>query len=147
MSYEEISNLKLVNPSITKITGLLLFCPYYIFEYKLDCIKIDRKGKTHRIHDEDYCVVDAITEHILYEDEQDELSNLEQMFFSKKSKDESQFEDALEKREHSQICIDLKNIKPKIQYKVKESPDYSINILKPDLSIKGSVHLRKFFTF
>jgi hypothetical protein len=137
MTFEEITTLKLKNHSIAKITGLLLLRPFYVFEYKLDCIKIDKKGKSHRIQNEDYYVVDATTEQILYEDEKDGVSNIKQMFFSKKSNtDKSLFEDSLQKLEHSQICLDLKNIKPKIHYKIQENPDFSIKVLEPDLSIK-----------
>ncbi len=136
-TFEEVSTLTLKNLSIAKITGLLLFRPFYFFEYKFDCIKIDKKGKSHRIQNEDYCVLDAATEQILYEDEKDDVSDIKQMFFTKKSNtDKPVFEESLKKLEHSQICIDLKNIKPKINFKIQENPDYLIKVLEPVLSHK-----------
>lgn len=141
MTYEEVTSLRIDNASLAKINGILIFRPYYLLDYKLDSVKMDRRGKTHRIRDEGYSVMDAIAEKIIYEDERDELSNVDQMLFSKKSKDESEFEKVLEKREHSQICVDLKNIKPKIQYKLQESPDYSINALEPSLSMKAATYI------
>jgi hypothetical protein len=141
MTYEEVTGLKLENPSSAKITGVLIFRPYYIFEYKLDSVKMDKRGKTHRVHEEDYCVVDAITEDLLFEDDQDDLSNADQILFSKKSKDEYEYEKALKKRENSQACLDLKYIKPKIQYKLQENPDYTINKLEPSLSMKTATYI------
>ena len=44
LTFEETTNLAIKNPSAVKISGFILFRPYYIFDYKLDFIKIDRKG-------------------------------------------------------------------------------------------------------
>lgn len=141
MTYEEATSLKLENAYLAQTTGLLIFRPYYIFEYKLDSVRMDRRGKTHRIRDEGHCVVDAITEGIVHENEQEGLSNADQMLFSKKSKDESEYEKMWKKRENGQVCMDLKNIRPKIHYKLQENPDYSISSLEPSLSMKTATYM------
>ena len=139
MTFEEITRLNLENSSIAKIEGILIFKPYYIFEYKLDSMRMDKRGKSHRIRDEDYYILDAITEQILYESEKDDVSNYHQILFStKRNKDKLEFENLSKKFEHSQICHDLKNIKPKIHYKISETPDYLIKVLEPDLSVKNA---------
>jgi hypothetical protein len=126
---------------LAKTTGLLIFRPYYTFEYKLNSVRMDRRGKTRRIRDEGHYVVDAITEGIVHENGQDGLSNADQMLFSKKSKDESEYEKMWKKRENGQACLDLKNIRPKIHYNLQENPDYSINTLEPNLSMKAAIYM------
>lgn len=92
---------------------------------------------SHRIRDEDYFVLDSITEQILYVDEKENISNYHQMLFLiKRNRDEFEFINLSKKFENSQICDDLRNIKPKMQYKLNESPDYLINVLDPNISFK-----------
>ncbi len=43
MTFEEITTLNLDNPHIAKITGTLIFHPYYIFDNKLDSTKNGQK--------------------------------------------------------------------------------------------------------
>ncbi|MDR4491609.1 MAG: restriction endonuclease [Candidatus Nitrosocosmicus sp.] len=140
-TFEEITNLHLKNPSAVKISGYLLFRPYYVFDYKLDSIRMDRKGKIHRIKDEGECIVDAITELVLYENV-DKTKNLEHLFFSKKqNKGNSEFEDTLKSIENGHIYNELTNIDPKIHYKLKDTPDYSIQVLEPTLSMKTANYI------
>jgi hypothetical protein len=86
MTFEEASHISIKNSSSLKVSGLVLFRPYYVFEYKLDSIRIDKRGKTHRIKDEGLQIVDAITEFALSESETDITSNREHLLFSKKDK-------------------------------------------------------------
>jgi hypothetical protein len=67
--------LNLDNASFAKITGVLTFRPYCIIEYKLDLAIMDKRGKTNRICDASYCVVNSITEDIVHESDKDGLSN------------------------------------------------------------------------
>jgi hypothetical protein len=86
-----------------------------------------------------FYILDAITEQILYEFEKNDMSNYHQILSStKRNKDKLEFETLSKKFEHSQICHDLKNIKPKMHYKISETPDYLIKVLEPDLSIKNA---------
>jgi hypothetical protein len=141
LTFEEITNLHLKNASSVKISGFLLLRPYYVFEYKLDSIRIDRKGKTHRIKDDGVHIVDAITELVLYENE-DKIKNQEHLFFSKRhNKEYSELEDSLKSIENSHIYNELTSIAPKIHYKLKDTPDYSIRPLEPTLSMKTANYI------
>jgi hypothetical protein len=141
LTFEEITHLHLKNASSVKISGFLLWRPYYVFEYTLDSIRIDRKGKTHRIKDDGVRIVDAITELVLHENE-DKTKNLEHLFFSKRhNKEYSELEDSLKSIENSHIYNELTSIAPKIHYKLKDTPDYSIHTLEPTLSMKTANYI------
>lgn len=141
LTFEEITNVHLKNASSVKISGFLLLRPYYLFEYKLDSIKIDRKGKTHRIKDEGEHVVDAITELVLYDNE-DKTKIQENLFFSKRlNKKYSELEDSLKSIENSHIHAELTTIAPKFHYKLKNTPDYSIHPLEPTLPLKTANYI------
>jgi hypothetical protein len=142
LTFEEVSHTTIKNSSSLKVSGLVLFRPYYMFEYKLDSIRIDKRGKTHRIKDEGLQIVDAITEFALSEGELDITGNREHLLFSKKDKkDESMLEVRLKNIENNQIYKELSNIPPKIQYKIKENPDYQIKILEPTLTMKTATYI------
>ena len=71
LTFQEVSSVYLQNSSNVKVSGLVLFRPYYLFDYKLDLIKIDKRGKTHRIKDEGSRIMDAITEFLFPKNEID----------------------------------------------------------------------------
>lgn len=141
LSFHEVSNLTLENPSLVKVSGLVLFRPYYLFDYKLDSIKIDKVGKPHRVKDEDLLIIDAVTELELFETEMDNTKGKEHLFFSKVKKNESYFEEELKSVENYYIYKELASIDPKIQYKIKENPDYQIKVLEPTLTMKTATHI------
>ncbi len=142
LTFEEVSGIFLKNPSFIKISGLVLFRPYYLFEFKLDSIRIDKRGKTHRIKEEGLRIVDAITEFTLSPSEVDNTKSKEHLLFSKKDKkDESIFEEELKNVENNQIYKELTSITPKIHYKVKENPDYQIKVLEPTLTMKTATYI------
>lgn len=142
LTFEEISSIFLKNSSFVKVTGLILFRPYYLFEYKLDSIKIDKRGKTHRVKDEGFRIVDAITEFTLSEGEVDNSKIREHLLFSKKDKkDETMFEEELKNVENNQIYKELTSITPLINYTIKENPDYQIKVLEPTLTIKTASYI------
>lgn len=98
MTFEEITNLKLENSYIAKIKGSLVFRPYYLVDYKLDSLIVDRRGKTHRIRAEGYYIVDAITENIL--SPIDELHSKDPyILISKRHKNDKEIEEELKKVE------------------------------------------------
>lgn len=174
LTFHEASNLTLVNSSLVKVSGLVLFRPYYLIEYKLDSIKIDKREKTHRIKDEGLQIVDAVTEFLLpkveikttkskdeassifgstiqfsdpfsFKDSNNEIDSAksqEDLLFSKKDKkNETLLEDVLKNIENYQIYKELASIPPKIQYKIKENPDYQIKVLEPTLTMKTATYI------
>jgi hypothetical protein len=142
ITFEEVSNILLKNTSFVKVSGLVLFRPYYLFEYKFDSIKIDKRGKPHRNKGEGLRIVDAITEFMLSERELNNSKSKEHLFFSKKEKkDEAIFEDELKNIENNHIYKELTSVVPKIHYKIKENPDYQIKVLEPTLTMKTATYI------
>ena len=45
ITFEVVSRIFLENSSFVKVSGLVLFRPYYLFEHKLDSSRIDREEK------------------------------------------------------------------------------------------------------
>ena len=134
MTYEEITNLKLENLSMAHITGTLILRPYYLIDYKVDSLIIDKRGKTHRLKAEGKYIVDAITEHTLYTSESPGKDP--NRYLSKRYKDDLEQEEELIKIEQNQIINDLLKIDHQVNLKIKESEDYSLKIHQPKLSTK-----------
>lgn len=141
MTYEEISQIYLENSKIAEITGILLFRPYYVFDYKVDSLKMDKNGKVHRVHSEGKYILDAITEFFLQDSGEVKTPTNDQTLFSKRSKEDPKQEDLVKNIENNNIFRQLNDIQPKTYYRIKENPDYSIEVLEPTLSSKTASYI------
>jgi hypothetical protein len=88
-----------------------------------------RTGKKHRIRAEGIHIVDAVDENIVQKTSQEISRSHKHSFFSKKEKHTSEYEQVLNNIEQDLIIHDLKTFKPELQYKIEETPDYSITKL------------------
>lgn len=121
VTYESATTVRLINPSsLTTSKTILSFHPYYVFDYKLHTIRIDRAGKNHKIIDEGILIVDALNGKILYQDIVIAKSYPPD-FFSKTTQDPLEKDEVLNDIEEISVIHDLLNIKSEFQYEAQRT--------------------------
>ncbi len=129
MTYEEISRLELANPELTKSQAGLVMHPYYKFEWKVDIVRFDNARGKHRVTVSDVFVVDALD---------GEIINPKETITSKLSGLFKKSDEKLAMKEGKQIAEDVIAMKPESKYRVFQTSEYNVSIVKPTVKSQNA---------
>lgn len=124
--------------SLTILKPILYFRPFYVFNFRLYTVRIDRSGKSHKIIDEGVIIVDAENGKIINGKYLATPKNYDLYFFSKMFQKPKDAEGALSDIEEMVTFRDVIRIKPEFRFNTDRTSRADIKVVEAKLPLKAA---------